>query len=231
MSTDDWNTFFAAAQTPEYEARIAARLARDREREQELDNLRARPRLVEQGVPAHLADEVTVGDLFTTQCLTKALAPDRRAVLVLSGCTGCGKSLASVALLRRLRLGWFVPAAELAALDRSRVADRQIFERAVDAPCLVVDDLGTETITDKWLTSLDLLVEKRIGARRTTVLTTNLRAQTTVDDERVGRRGFQRAYGPRIWSRLLGLGRGVYLESSDPDYRAAKRDQRAQVPR
>lgn len=223
MTADEWAPFFAAANTPEYAAKIADRTQRERERQRELDDLHAGPRLVAQGVPKNLADEISAGRLFTTHCLTHVNAPDRRAVVVLSGITGCGKSLASAALLRKLGAGWFVPAAELAALDRSRTGDRSIFERAVTAGCLVVDDLGTETITDKWLASFDLLMEKRIGARRATVITTNLPAQT--DDGSM--RGFRRAYGPRVWSRLLGLGRGVYLESPDPDYRALRRAQEA----
>lgn len=224
----DAAAFFASRCTPEYEAKVAAARDRERARAAELAAIHAPKKLVAQGVPLVLAQ--TVGDhrqLFATECLRYVNRPDRRAVTVLSGVTGCGKSMAGAALIARIGVGWFVSAAELAALDRKRVGDRSVFERALAAQCLVVDDVGTETITDDWLASLDLLIDKRVGFRRATVITTNLRATVTADEERAGKRGFQRAYGPRVWSRLLGLGRGVYLESSDPDYRALRRSQEA----
>lgn len=215
-------------ENPAYQERLDRIAAVEKSRAEELATMRALPHLLALGVPEILAKDVTQRPLFATQCLDFVMRPNRKTVTVLSGNPGCGKSLAGAALLSKIGDGWFVSAAELASIDRKKTADREAYSRALVAPCLVIDDLGTEIIRDEWLSTLDLLVDKRVGHGRATVITTNLAAQVNEDDARGGVRGFRTAYGPRIWSRLQGA--GDYLESSDPDFRAARRAQETATP-
>lgn len=139
--------------------------------------------------------------------------PDALNVL-LGGEVGTGKTHTAVATAREWaethrRSPRFWPLVEL--LDALRPGgDEGAMVRAIESPLLIIDDLGTERLTDWAAERLYLLVNRRWLDERPTIGTTNL----TGDELRA-------AVGDRISSRLLGG--AVTLRLTGDDRRRQKR--------
>ena len=136
---------------------------------------------------------------------------DARA-LVLSGNVGTGKTLAAVAWAigetvdagRRFDV---VSAPTLGELLHP-TSSEDVQKLNIELPCLVVDDVGTEQRTPRWVRSWMQLVDARERVGRT-IYTTNLSKQALVQ-----------AYDARTLSRLQGsaifVSVGVRDDASDP---------------
>lgn len=99
--------------------------------------------------------------------------------LVLSGPTGCGKSLAAASVAANHRAGTFVRADELVRLFSSMFGEQYERQQGLrDAQLLVVDDLGCEYDAGRMLPALlDLLDARQSAKRHPTIVTTNLTPQ------------------------------------------------------
>lgn len=183
---------------------------------------------VEWGIPPRVIALLDgVGD---TDAVRKARAfmdeSNPRTLLVLSGGTGCGKTVAACVALDyataydpylRQRLvtpgetrpaqrfnspGRFVKAIDLV---RAGTFDGAFWESLEDASVLVIDDLGTEPLDEKgWaLANVAALLDGRYDSLRKTILTTNL--PLTAFKAR-----YCAADGGRLYDRLRES--GVYVE-------------------
>jgi DNA replication protein DnaC len=107
--------------------------------------------------------------------------PTDKTWLVMAGSTGTGKSVASAWLiLKTLENGGtavFKRAADLAGLSQFD-AGRDEIERLKRVTLLVVDDFGTENLTDHAGGLIYALFDARHSARKRTVLTSNLVGQS-----------------------------------------------------
>lgn len=131
--------------------------------------------------------------------------------LVLSGGTGCGKTVASIYALTRLdleELGQMIRAIRLGAHFERWSSDRDIGIEPIyfDSKLLVIDDLGEELMADRrTLPALEEVLDARIGANRRTLFTTNL----TMSQIR------ERYTSARIHSRLAAYATFVSLDGED----------------
>lgn len=138
--------------------------------------------------------------------------PHQSRGLFLSGGCGSGKThLAAAivhALLRRgyhaifLTSGRYLDALKNAFGDAERI--RSLQDEVRRAALLVLDDLGTEHISDWARSELFALLNDRYEAMRPTVLTTNLTLQE-----------LSSRYGERTVSRIAEMTDGVRLHSPD----------------
>lgn len=128
--------------------------------------------------------------------------------LVLSGETGCGKSLAGAWAIAQAGGLWL----KARALERVRFD----LDEAIAAPLLVLDEVGGERLTRSRLAvdRVAELLEERHQARRRTILTTNLRRRRHHADDDPQ---FVERYGARVDSRLRD--RAVYAVLTDQDLR------------
>lgn len=136
-----------------------------------------------------------------------------RSGLVIRGAVGVGKTHVAVAAYRAAVAGGVLPAIAVAVpalLDglrpgRETVEDLRACE---DARLLLLDDLAAERVTDWTSETLYRLIDARYSRRLPTLVTTNATGQQIRD-----------GLGPRVASRLNGLGQIVTLEG--PDRRTA----------
>lgn len=125
---------------------------------------------------------------------------------VLSGGTGCGKTVAAAGWLfhaardSRTRGVW-VTGARIARWDR--YSNREM-DKLLLPPRLVVDDLGGEFLDDRgsFMALLEELINERYACERPTVLTTNLNAAA-----------FKARYGERVADRIRDDGKFVVIAS------------------
>jgi hypothetical protein len=123
-------------------------------------------------------------------------------ILVLSGPTGCGKSVAAGwwcwehrGLYRRagavMRSSWFGPSSEV--------------DRLIVAPALVLDDLMAEQSDSRgvWRSHLDELIDSRFADGRPTLLTSNMPPEDLPQQEgRPATIGLRTVVGERVWDRI-----------------------------
>lgn len=137
--------------------------------------------------------------------------------LVLSGNSGLGKTFLLNCIYERvisrgysaLRISAFRMFEAMRKQHFANSADEQDFQQLIDAPLLLIDDLGSEpmmrNITAEYLFTL---LNERIAAKRHTVVATNLfRDELTAH------------YGERVASRLLGNSHAVTYELKGKDLR------------
>jgi len=118
----------------------------------------------------------------------------------LTGGTGTGKTHLAAAIFRASRLtGCWSTVPDLLLRVRSTFRDhadeteKEIVNYYTGAPMLVLDDLGAEKVTDWSLSTLYVIVNRRIDALKPTVVTSNL------DLDKLA------AFDPRLASRLGGF--------------------------
>jgi DNA replication protein DnaC len=136
--------------------------------------------------------------------------------LLLVGREGTGKTHVAVAILKEViqkgytGLYWNVPELflELRRLmsDSGDVSEADLFDEASDADLLVLDDLGTERVSEYVLDRLYVLINGRYQNDTATIITTNRTPEE-----------LRHQLGPRIASRLCEM--CVPVEFPDGDYR------------
>ena len=140
-----------------------------------------------------------------------------RLNLLFRGGTGLGKTFLAACIAREVACQGFSVVYETAA-DAARTFERERSfrdeqdaaeareqaRRMAECDLLILDDLGTETLTDPIRSALYELVNGRLCARRRTVITTNLTAAQTA-----------RRYGPQLASRLEGEYQTLTFAGSD----------------
>lgn len=198
-------------QWDEHDRRVAAERERDAAAERARADLADRVELEHRGFPARALDAAAIADANAAAML--AIAKWRHvddSILVLSGQTGCGKTVAATWwAMRRCPRAQFLRATEFAASSRYQNQRREAW---LEADGLVLDDLGSEYADAKgsFLVDLDELIDRFYGARRPMVITTNADAKS-----------FKARYGARIEDRIRECGRFVSL--SAPSLRVRSR--------
>ena len=90
--------------------------------------------------------------------------------------------------------------------------DARVFDEFIDAPLLMIDDLGTEPmLRGISVEYLFTLLNERCAARRHTVVATNLRPKDIME-----------RYGERVASRLMDSARCMSIEMRGSDLRRAR---------
>ena len=142
--------------------------------------------------------------------------------LVFYGPTGVGKTHLAVGLLKAVirdkgARGYFFQTTELLRLVRetyNRSVDEtemEILRPVLDADVLVLDDLGVEK-TSEWVQeTLGLVINTRYNARRSTIVTSNLR--DPIDNTDMN--SFMVQLGVRSRSRLLEMCEWVEVQGTD----------------
>ena len=143
--------------------------------------------------------------------------------LVLCGPPGSGKTHLAHGIIREVvRRGgeaYFVTASNLLLEIRatfgenSTRSEREIVNKYVDLPLLVLDDLGAEKTTEWSITTLLLIIDGRYSRCRPTIITTNLTLEEI--DKRIS---------PRVASRLAGMRIG---DIKMPDHRRKRNGARS----
>jgi DNA replication protein DnaC len=134
--------------------------------------------------------------------------------IVLRGNTGCGKTHLAIAIARqiptepiKMRGGWdvapgsvFTTAPELllkirsAFRDDAKQSEEQLIEYYSGCELLILDDLGSEKTSEFAITTLYIILDRRIRENLKTIITTNL-LQSEIEA----------TFGARIASRLSAM--------------------------
>lgn len=131
--------------------------------------------------------------------------------IVLRGETGCGKTHLAVALMQHAGHGYFTTAPELLLRIRSTFNDGgwetedEVIRDLCSHDLLVLDDLGAEKTTEFAITTLYIIIDRRIRDAKRTIITTNLSLKEIEDK-----------LDARIASRLSGM---QNVKINMPDYR------------
>ncbi|MFA5943155.1 MAG: ATP-binding protein [Candidatus Thermoplasmatota archaeon] len=198
----DWNAAWA-----ESEARAAALDAK----------AAARAHLKAAGVPERCVLTIDTGARKTEAVeAVRLFLASKATFLLLSGRPGCGKSTAA-ALALMGGGGVFVRATEASRLSLFDALDRDRSREMAQARMLVLDDMGTEILHDGWRSLLDDLLDRRYGAMRRTVITTNL---LPASDDEVKNPSFRARYGARVADRIRHDGHVVTCSDSSMRVRA-----------
>jgi len=138
--------------------------------------------------------------------------------LVLRGNTGCGKTHLAVAILATQKCGLFdlrfitVPDLLLkirsSFSENSKESEEEIIKEFSSIPVLVLDDLGAEKTSEFAVTTLYIILDRRIRDCRKTIITTNLSKEE-----------IEQTFGARIASRLSCM---ENIKINMPDYRKKK---------
>lgn len=145
----------------------------------------------------------------------RAFVASKKSFLVLFGGVGSGKSAAAAWTLAGKGSAGFVRAAKLARI--SKFEDGGEWEDALRVRWLVIDDLGTESVSDYWFERVNELLDSRYGDRLRTVITSNLSKEE-----------IKTKYGDRIASRIRDD--GMVVGCGSDDLRAAKKDTKGFTP-
>jgi DNA replication protein DnaC len=145
--------------------------------------------------------------------------------IVLRGNTGCGKTHLAIAIARqiptepiKMRGGWdvapgsvFTTAPELllkirsAFRDDAKQSEEQLIEYYSGCELLILDDLGSEKTSEFAITTLYIILDRRIRENLKTIITTNL-LQSEIEA----------TFGARIASRMSAM---ENIKINMPDYR------------
>lgn len=152
--------------------------------------------MLHDGAPGEDVGPLAARPTPALDAASRFLSPTNdKAILVLSGNVGTGKTVAA-AWACAWNGGRFVKAIDIvrAGVYSDHTWLRQVWRSNV----LVVDDVGTEPLdANGWsLSAIGSLFDERYDGSRKTVVTTNLQAQE-----------FKIRYGPRVWRRVLEVGR------------------------
>lgn len=150
------------------------------------------------------------------KCLeyAKGYPGNERPMLVIYGGTGLGKTfllhcIFAYLLDRGVDAQMVTAYQAFTSMRACHMGETDDFQRMVDAPVLLLDDLGAEpmmrNVTVEYLFTL---INERVTARRHTVIATNL------DDA-----ALQERYGERLFSRLFDRQNGMALALQGKDLR------------
>ena len=152
----------------------------------------------------YLGNDKLVADLTT-------IAGSNQHV-VLRGNTGCGKTHLAVAMIqgRNTLETRFITVPDLllkirASFHDGSESEDEIIRKYSEIPILVLDDLGAEKVSEFAITTLYIILDRRIRECRKTIITTNL-SKEEIDE----------TFGARIASRLSGM---ENIKINMPDYR------------
>jgi len=149
--------------------------------------------------------------------------------LLLMGGTGVGKTHLIVALLKGLiekgAEGLFVDYQELLKRIQSSydpaalTAEHRVVRPVLETEVAVIDDLGSNRITDWVEDTINYLLNRRYNEKKPTLITANLKDErmTGAAGERVTHATFEERLGARVSSRLREMCRLVEIVA--PDYR------------
>lgn len=154
----------------------------------------------------------TFSETDAVKCAEAWWAERDKPWLLLSGPTGCGKSMAAASIPAEYTCADFMRADELVRVFSSMFGDQYEQQQKLrDASLLVIDDLGCELDSARMLpTLLDLLDSRQSARNRPTIVTTNLTPAA-----------FRERYAnDRLNSRMAELVRWEGL--TGPDLRRAK---------
>ena len=134
------------------------------------------------------------------------------------GKPGCGKTHLAVALLRKFQIDnrletrsvEFIPATELLLILRRSFNSNEntefdIIKKYSELDLLILDDLGSEKISDWSISTLFLILNNRYNNMKPTIITTNFNTNE-----------IEKQFGARISSRLSS---GKICTIDMPDYR------------
>ena len=132
--------------------------------------------------------------------------------VVLRGNTGCGKTHLAVAMIRDLNIfkALYITVPDLLLKIRSSFnggseSEDEIIGKYSEIQVLVLDDLGAEKVSEFAITTLYIILDRRIRECRKTIITTNLSKEE-----------IEATFGARIASRLAGM---ENIKINMPDYR------------
>jgi len=132
--------------------------------------------------------------------------------VVIRGNTGCGKTHLAVAMIQGQNTfkARFITVPDLLLKIRSSFnggseSEDEIISRYSEIPVLVLDDLGAEKVSEFAITTLYIILDRRIRECRKTIITTNLSKEE-----------IEATFGARIASRLTGM---ENIKINMPDYR------------
>lgn len=175
------------------------------------------------GVPELEADVVAhgVSDNDVTRAVRDFCAGQQTFCLILGG-AGSGKTIAAAEALLNSKMHWgageqkqwaysasearFKLASDLARMSYFDTDSQRAIGRLERAPWLVLDDLGSELVTDTWRSNLSEIINRRNSRHLKTLITSNLTAED-----------FKARYDERIISRIRGM--GVVVASGTNDLR------------
>jgi len=176
-----WDRYDALSVSPD-----PRELARRREVDEGLARDARMRALVSRGVPSRIATLIAEGSLRPSQALSVVEA-SKKAVVILSGIAGAGRSVAAAAMVAKVgELGRFIRAFDLVALRADQYGDRLAIREIEGAKVLAIDDLGLETVDQRYLALLEQVIRRRFDDGKRTVITTGLPKPKFV--ERYGRR-------------------------------------------
>ncbi len=133
--------------------------------------------------------------------------------LLFCGDTGLGKTFLSACIAKEVAVKGFSVAYESAVhlftnMERAKFHNdedaREKVQKYTDCDLLIIDDLGTEIVSQFTLTALYTLINDRVLCGKPTIISTNL----TTD-------GIARRYNPQIASRLRGNFRRIAFVGDD----------------
>lgn len=152
----------------EADALVRARFAEEERRNMERAR---RARRLGADVPPRIWGLLDAPQETDALAAVRAFLASGATFLVLGGAVGCGKTVAACAALDE-KGGRFMKAA---GVTRARFND-EAWEALLDASCLVIDDMGTESLDEKgWAAgALAELFDHRYDWQSKTILTTNL---------------------------------------------------------
>jgi DNA replication protein DnaC len=150
---------------------------------------------------------------------------------IIYGPVGTGKTHLAVGFLREVILtkgqdaGRFIRAVDLFKDIRDSFHDKSaesekalLYEFGAKVPLLVLDDLGTEKVTEWVEQTLYDLIDRRYGEELTTIVTTNIVPDKLVEH--------YPAHGDRLVSRILGM--GIAFRTYGEDKRIEKAEKKRQ---
>jgi DNA replication protein DnaC len=131
--------------------------------------------------------------------------------VILRGPTGCGKTHLAISIIKKqCGNSIFITVPDLLLKIRSSFnggaeTEDGIIAEYSSVPVLVLDDLGAEKTSEYSITTLYIILDRRIRECRQTIITTNLTQQE-----------IEKTFGARIASRLSGM---ENIKINMPDYR------------
>ena len=131
--------------------------------------------------------------------------------VVLRGATGCGKTHLAISIIKKQsNNSTFITVPDLllkirSAFNGGTEPEEEIIRTFSNVEVLVLDDLGAEKTSEYSITTLYIILDRRIRECRQTIITTNL-----TQDE------IEKTFGSRIASRLSAM---ENIKINMPDYR------------